>query len=125
MSEAQEGLFDSDVYVLRPFEPFEHEQVWVSHGEMQASVDMGLGKLIPALWREGILTVFSCQGTPSPVSSVVGFTPAKPAWIDFPRSENLTRFRRRTAEIQRPEWVFSEFVTGDGAHLFRGDERPG
>jgi hypothetical protein len=118
VSEAQERLFDSDVYVLWPFEPFEHEQVWVSHGEMRASVDVGLAKVIPALWREGILTEMSCQGTPAPVRGIAGFSPARPAWIMFPRSEDLTRFCGRTAKIQGSEWAFSQFLGWGGAPRF-------
>jgi hypothetical protein len=119
VSEAQDGLFDSNVYVLRPFEPFEHEQVWVSHGEMRAPVDIGLAKLIPALWREGIHTHMSCQGTPASVHGVAGLTPAQPAWIMFFGSKDMTRFRGRTAKIQGSEWVFSEFLAWGGVPCFR------
>jgi hypothetical protein len=58
------------VYVLRPFEPFEHEQVWVTHGEMQASVDVAFAKLIPALWREGkFLDIDGATIAPKSISS--------------------------------------------------------
>lgn len=42
-----------------------HKGVWVEHGDMAAEIDELLAPLIKTMWKLGIKTIESCQGTPT------------------------------------------------------------
>jgi threonine dehydrogenase-like Zn-dependent dehydrogenase len=67
--------------------PPPHREVLVTHGAREAWVDEGIADLVLEMWRAGVDTVESCQGSPE------GY-----AWIAFPSSADLAMFVALAAE---------------------------
>lgn len=82
-----------------------HAQRLVTFGERSAEVDAGLAPLISALWRLGIDTTFSCEGT---TAQGPDLAPREEPWgyISFRTAEDLRQFLDLFAHTELAERRF-------------------
>jgi hypothetical protein len=87
----------------------DHREVHVKWVHREADIDEDIAELVLECWKNGIDTLFSCQGDPSE-------SPVRRAWVAFPHSD-LERFLGVAVGPYDPDWSLDSIYNRALGHV--------